>query len=88
VAQPSLLFLKGRGDGTLAVVGMEQGQFPLDARPESGAARVRAPLQTSHLVPRVLPSGGRPPPARAALVGRTLDEIAELIAAERRAHAP
>jgi hypothetical protein len=88
VAQPSLLFLRGRADGTLAVVGMEQGQYPLDARPQSGTARVRAPLQTGHLVPRALPSGARQPSARHALVGHTLDEIAQLIAAERRAHAP
>ena len=86
VAQPSLLFLKGRDDGTQAVVGMEQGQYPLDARPEAGTARVRGPLQSGHLVPRAV--GGRQPSARLALVGHTLDEIAQLIAAERRAHAP
>jgi len=88
IAQPSLLFLKSRADGTQVVVGMEQGQYPLDARPESGPARVRAPLQTGHLVAKALPSGGRPPSARLALVGHTLDEIAQLIAAERRQHAP
>jgi hypothetical protein len=88
VAQPSLLFLKGRVDGTQAVVGMEQGQYPLDARPENGSAKVRAPRQTGHLVPKAQALGSPRPPARHALVGHSLDEIAQLIAAERRAHAP
>ena len=87
-AQPSLLFLRARTDGTHAVVGMGQGQYPLDPRPESGAARVRAPLETGHLVPKVAAAAAPRPSARLALVGRTLDEVAQLVAAERRAHAP
>jgi hypothetical protein len=87
VAEPSLLFLRGRTDGTHVVVGMSQGQYPLDARPESGTARIRSPLGASHLVPKAIASGGQHS-ARLALVGHTLDEVAQLVAAERRAHAP
>jgi hypothetical protein len=88
VAEPSLLFLRGRTDGTHVVVGMAQGQYPLDARPESGTTRLRAPLEAGHLVPKALASGAAQHSARLALVGHTLDEVAELVAAERRAHAP
>jgi hypothetical protein len=87
-AQPSLVFLKARPDGTHVVVGMGQGQYPLDARPDSGVARVRAPLEAGHLVPKVGASAAPRPSARLALVGHTLDEVAALVAAERRAHAP
>jgi hypothetical protein len=87
VSEPTLLFLRARTDGTHVVVGMGQGQYPLE-RPESGMARVRAPLESAHLVPKVGASAAPRPSARLALVGHTLDEVAELVAAERRAHAP
>ena len=88
VAQPSLLFLRGRPDGTHVVVGMGQGQYLLDARPENGGARVRSPLEAGHLVTKAGGSGVAQRTARLTLVGRTLDEVAQLVAAERRAHAP
>jgi hypothetical protein len=89
VPQPSLLFLRARADGTHVVVGMGQGQYPLDARPASGAVRVRPPLDGgAHLVPKAGASAAAHRSARLSLVGRTLDEIAQLVADERRAHAP
>jgi hypothetical protein len=89
VAQPSLLFLRSRPDGTHVVVGMSQGQYPLDARPDSGAVRVRTPLEGGgHLVPKAGVAANAQRSARQALVGHTLDDIAQLVAAERRAHAP
>lgn len=86
--QPSLLFLRVRTDGTHTVVGMSQGQYPLEARAESGNVRVRAPLETGHLVLKGSATASPQRPARAAVVGHTLDEVAQLVAAERRAHAP
>jgi len=89
VPQPSLLFLRARTDGTHVVVGMGQGQYPLDARPTSGAVRVRPPLDGgAHLVPKAGTFAAAQRSARLSLVGHTLDEIAQLVAAERRAHAP
>jgi hypothetical protein len=88
VAEPALLFLRDRSDGTHVVVGMSQGQYLLDARPEIATTRVRAPREGSQLVPRVGLVGAAPLTARGALMGHTLDEVALLIAAERRAHAP
>jgi len=88
LSQPLLLFLRGRTDGTHVVVGMAQGQYPLDARPEIGAARVRLPSEAGHLLPRTVTSGAAQRSARLVLVGHTLDEVAQLVAAERRAHAP
>ncbi|HMI88565.1 MAG TPA: hypothetical protein VK550_31005 [Polyangiaceae bacterium] len=88
IAEPSLLFLRARNDGTHVVVGMSQGQYLLDDRPESGTVRVRTPLEGSHLVVKAVASPSAQRFARLALVGRTLDEVAQLVAAERRAHAP
>jgi hypothetical protein len=88
VAEPALLFLRDRVDGTHVVVGMSQGQYLLDARPEIATTRVRAPREGTQLVPRVGLVGAAPRSARGALMGHTLDEVASLIAAERRAHAP
>jgi hypothetical protein len=88
VAQPALLFLRARNDGTHVVVGMGQGQYPLEGGPESGAVRVRTPLQADHLVPKGGAVAAAQRTARLALVGHTLDEVAQLVAAERRAHAP
>jgi hypothetical protein len=87
-AHSSLLFLRARPDGTDVVVGMDQGQYPLESRPENGAVRVRAPFETGHLVAKAGASATAQRSARTALVGRTLDEVAQLVAAERRAHAP
>ncbi len=86
-SQPTLLFLRVRADGTHVVVGMSQGQYLLDARPVTGSVRVRTPMEGSHLVPRADLAATAQRSARVALVGRTLDEIAQIVAAERRAHA-
>jgi hypothetical protein len=88
VSEPSLLFLRHRPDGTHVVVGMAQGQYLLDARPERTTTRVRAALEGGHLLPKAGLASAAPPSARLALLGHTLDEVAQLVAAERRAHAP
>ncbi|MET0592008.1 MAG: hypothetical protein ABW133_04865 [Polyangiaceae bacterium] len=87
-AQPSLLFLKERLDGTQVVVGMAQGQYLLEARAEAGGIRVRAPLEGGqHVVAKLQGSGAKAVSARSTLIGRTLDEVVQLVAVERRAHA-
>jgi hypothetical protein len=85
-SEPTLLFLRDRIDGTYAVVGMAQGQYLLETRPENGVVRVRAPREGGHLFAKAIVSGSAGPSARQALVGHSLDEVAELVAAERRAH--
>jgi hypothetical protein len=88
VAEPCLLFLKERTDGTQVVVGMSQGQYLLESRAGGGAVRVRAPLEGGqHVVAKLQPAGPKTASARATLIGRTLDEVEQLVAAERRAHA-
>jgi hypothetical protein len=86
-AQPSLLFLRERTDGTQVVVGMSQGQYLLESRGDVGTVRVRGPIQGGqHLVAQAQPSVAKPATARLSLVGKTLDEVGQLVAAERRAH--
>jgi hypothetical protein len=87
-SQPGFFFLRAIPGGTHAVVGMSQGHYPLEAQPGSTTLRLMAPRGLGRLVERL----GRPhlpdrPPARTELVGRTLDDVALLVAAERRAHA-
>ena len=87
VAQPSLLFLKERLDGTQVVVGMSQGQYLLEPQAAGGVVRVRGPLEGGHhLVPK-LQAAPKVATARSTLIGRTLDEVVQLVATERRAHA-
>ena len=85
-SEPSLLFLRSRVDGTHGVVAMGQGHYLLDAPPESGRARVRSPLKTGHVIPKAAALADGNPPARSVLAGHTLDDVAQLVAAERRAH--
>ena len=83
-----LLFLRALGDGTHAVVGMSQGQYPLEVAPDGTPIR----LQPSRALGHLLPKGAAPsidhPPARLVLSGQTLDQAARLVLAERRAHVP
>jgi hypothetical protein len=87
--EPSLFFLHDRPDGSHFVVGMSQGQFLLEGRGDNGAVKVRAPMAGAQLVPKKgRGATSSSATARAVIIGHTLDEIAELVAAERRAHAP
>jgi hypothetical protein len=84
-ARPGLFFLRALAGGTHAVVGMSQGHYPLEAAP-GAPPRLVTPHGLGRLVDKL---GGPPdhPPARIELVGRTLDDVAQLVAAERRVHA-
>jgi hypothetical protein len=87
-SRPGLFFLRAIAGGTHAVVGMSQGHYPLEAEPGSASLRLRTPQGLGRLVEKL--GSAQPsdrPPARAELVGRTLDDVAQLVAAERRAHA-
>jgi hypothetical protein len=87
-AQPSLFFLRDRTDGTQVVVGMGQGQYLLESRGDVGTVRVRGPVEgAQHLVPQAQALAAKPATARLSLVGKTLDEVVQLVAAERRTHA-
>ncbi|HKQ69749.1 MAG TPA: hypothetical protein VJT73_10440 [Polyangiaceae bacterium] len=85
---PSLLFLRARNDGTHAVVGMSQGHFSIEAKEPGGPYRVLAPRAVGRLLEKQRPDGVDRLPARVALPGRTLDDVAQLVAAVRRSHAP
>jgi hypothetical protein len=82
--QRQLLFLAKREDGTHHVVGMSQGQFPLQAEDGARPARIMRPAWIDRLVAR---AGRTQVPAHIALPGRTLDEVTEIFAAERVKHA-
>lgn len=84
---PGLFFLRAVAGGTHAVVGMSQGHYPLEAAPDGASLRLLSPQGLGHLVDKL----GSPhlpdrPAARIELVGRTLDDVAQLVAAERHAH--
>jgi hypothetical protein len=86
--RPGLFFLRAIAGGTHAVVGMSQGHYPLEAEPGGLSLRLRTPRGLGRLVERLgVPQPTDRPPARIELVGRTLDEAAQLVVAERRAHA-
>jgi hypothetical protein len=87
-AQASLLFLHGLSDGTHAVVGMAQGQYPLEVHPDGAPVKLLAPQALGRLLEKLGGPTSDHPPARLVLPGRTLEDAAKLIAAERRAHAP
>jgi hypothetical protein len=82
--QRHLLFLDKRSDGTHRVVGMSQGQFPLQDQGNARPPRVMRPAWLDRLVSR---AGQRETAACVALPGRTLDEVAELLVGERAKHA-
>jgi hypothetical protein len=88
VGKPGLLFLRNLTDGTHAVVGMSQGHFPLQLAEGGGPTKLLPPVGMGRLVARADLLGAPNPPARLVLAGRTLDDAAKLIVAERRAHAP
>jgi hypothetical protein len=83
-AKSSLLFLRALEDGTHGVVGMSQGQFPLDGTP----VRLMPPPGGGRLLAKNGPIAQSQLPARLALSGQTLDAAARLVLAERRVHAP
>jgi hypothetical protein len=89
--KPSLLFLRSRADGTHAVVGMAQGNYPLE-RPADGAPpRLMAPRGIGRLIGKLQapqPLSQADLPARLVLAGQTLDAAERLVQAERRLHAP
>jgi len=86
-SKPGLFFLRDIPGGTLAVVGMSQGHYPLEAAPDA-RFRLLSPMGLGHLVGRLEPFKATDrPPARTELVGRTLDDVAALVIAERHAHA-
>jgi hypothetical protein len=89
----ALLFLRWLPGGAHGVVGMAQGQYPLEMPSGGGPARLLAPIGIGRLVPnaRPLTLPGQSPtrlPARLVFSGQTLDEAARLVLAERRAHVP
>jgi hypothetical protein len=84
--QPALMFLAARQDGTHSIVGMGQGQYPLDV-PAGQPMKVLEPRAMGRMVPKL----GNAPlrlPARLDLPGRTVDEVTALVASLRQAHAP
>ncbi len=87
--RPAMLFLRGLLDGTHGVVGMAQGQYPLDVGSAGAPTRLMTPPGMGRLVARgaLPPVDQRGVPARLALSGQTLDEASRLVQAERRAHA-
>jgi hypothetical protein len=84
--QPTLMFLASRQDGTHSVVGMGQGQFPLEV-PAGQPMKVREPRELGRLVGKLGAAATRVP-ARLDLPGRTVDEVTTLIASLRATHAP
>jgi hypothetical protein len=87
-ARPGLFFLSAMPAGTHSVVGMSQGQYPLEAEAGGTVLRLRPPQGLGRLLDKLGgPKATDRPPARLELVGRTLDDVAQLVAAERRAHA-
>jgi hypothetical protein len=87
-SKPCLLFLRSLNDGTHSVVGMSQGQYPLDVPADGAPVRLQPSRALGHLVPKSAALSVDQRPARLVLSGQTLDEAAKLVLAERRAHAP
>jgi hypothetical protein len=94
--KPSLLFLRALPDGTHAVVGMAQGNYPLETPADGSAPRLMAPRGIGRLLSKAQPlyqSQAQPQsqsdlPARVVLAGQTLDVAERVVLAERRLHAP
>ena len=73
-SRPGLFFLRELPGGTHA---------PGEAR-----FRLLSPMGLGHMVPKLGASQAADrPPARTELVGRTLDDVAKIVVAERHAHA-
>jgi hypothetical protein len=87
-SKASLLFLRALNDGTHAVVGMSQGQYPLEPASDGTLIRLQPSRALGHLIRKGAALSIDHPPARLVLSGQTLDEAARLVLAERRAHAP
>lgn len=81
--QASVLFLRSRGDGTHAVSGMALGHYPV-SKADDGKL-VLSPSTNAGLTFRKM--GEQGPVARELLAGKTVDEVANLIANARRNHA-
>jgi hypothetical protein len=86
-AQPALMFLQARADGTHSVVGMGQGHYPLETLADA-SLRISHPGALGNVLAPKAPSKGAHRPARLVLPGRRLDELTQIIASERGAHAP
>jgi hypothetical protein len=87
-AKSSLLFLRALEDGTHGVVGMSQGQFPLETPSDGAPVRLMPPPGGGRLLAKNGPIAQSQLPARLALSGQTLDAAARLVLAERRTHVP
>jgi hypothetical protein len=90
--KPALLFLRALPEGVHAVVGMAQGNYPLEPSTDGSPPRLLAPRGLGRLVGRAQPQplsqyqGDLP--ARLVLAGQTLDVAERLVLTERRLHAP
>jgi len=87
-SKPCLLFLRALSDGTHVVVGMSQGQYPLEVTSDGTPIRLQPSRALGHLLPKGAALSIDHPPARLVLSGQTLDQAARLVLAERRAHVP
>jgi hypothetical protein len=89
--KPSLMFLRALAGGAHGVVGMAQGNYPLETPSDGAPSRLSSPHGMGRLVAKTqaqpLTQKGELP-ARLVLAGQTLDEAARLVLAERRLHAP
>jgi hypothetical protein len=86
-SRPGLFFLRSIDGGGHAVVGMSQGHYPLEADAGGGSFRLKPPQALGRLIAQLGAQATDHPPARIQLAGRTLDDVAQLVAQERRAHA-
>jgi len=85
---PAVLFLKALPDGPHAVVGMSQGQYPLEVSAAGAPPKLVLPLSAGKVLPDPAVAEPRIASARGVLRGKTVDEAAALIADARRSHAP
>jgi len=84
--QAALMFLSARSDGTSSVVGMGQGHYPLET-PAGQPMRVSAPRALGRLLGKIGSQATRVP-ASMDLPGRTVEEVAQVVASLRHSHAP
>jgi hypothetical protein len=84
--QSALMFLSARSDGTSGVVGMGQGHYPLEM-PAGQPMRVSSPRALGRLLGKVGTLAASVP-ASIDLPGRTVEEVAQLVASLRHLHAP
>lgn len=81
--EPSIMFLRARGDGTHAITAMALGHYPV-LKAADGELRL-TPSPRAGLLFRKMGQTG--PVAREILAGKTVDEAAALIANARQNHA-